>query len=163
MKYKIILILTSIFLVYGSTYASPKKGDTDNTKKTETGEQNLDENIRSIIEHQIEPPFRLNGTQKWKVDDFTRDRIEILNNMIVQFLKDKRNDYNQFGEELQVVALSINNECKVQDPDRGALFAFMAPVIGNTDMIKKVHDKKLAAKVVLTLQNRLKSFGNFFE
>lgn len=160
MKKNIILITVTLFFAFCISNATPKKKSVANSHSNSV---NIDEQVKMYVEHPFEPPFMLKGTEKWNADDFTKQSIDILKNIVATFHKEKGKDYKKLGDRLNKIATSVIDENKATEPDKGAIMAYFAPIIGNTDMIRKVSDKELAKKVLVLFQKKLDEFDKYFK
>ena len=189
---KLIVILCASFLTFGCSQAEENKtndektseqtantgqdveyssledlaqNDTKEVKETKDEEElsPKEKMIKSMLDNPHEPPFLFKDGEKWDADKATIDRIKNIHEMYKSFIANKRTDYKNFGKDVNQASIAVLDECKMTEPDLGALYAWMAPIVAFSGMLQEVSSDELNARIIKKADEKLSEFDKFFE
>lgn len=112
------------------------------------------------------PALALNNGARWKSDENT-NRNESALEAIVNRLNEKKTKalayYIAAANELQAGLDKMISECLMQGPDHEALHQWLEPLLEKVDNLKKATNEKRASKLFRGINDRLKSYHQYFE
>jgi hypothetical protein len=106
--------------------------------------------------------LRLNGGEKWNVDDPTNMYVNNMQGIVQRFDMRGSEDYNMLADSLRVQTTDLVVNCKMKGPDHDALHVWLGPVLDDVKALAGT-DKTEAKKSYDDIKVRLTEYDTYFQ
>jgi hypothetical protein len=108
----------------------------------------------------------LNNGAKWKADSITNRNVVILKTITDNFKikpSPSSNDYRILSSDLSNALNQMIQQCKMTGPDHEALHHWLEPILEKNKELKNISDTTNASKIVVSIDQRIDDYPNYFE